>query len=74
MFVFVAASLESATNQAFGRWIVVNWTHISPAGCVMEQAPGLGFGQPEWDRRTEGGSAAALGKCVVRAFGIVFGW
>lgn len=50
MFVFVAASLESATNQAFGRWIVLNWTNISPEACVMEQAPGLGFGYPERDQ------------------------
>lgn len=47
MFVFVAASLESATNQAFGRWIFLNLTHISPTKSVMEEVSGLGFGHRE---------------------------
>lgn len=64
MFVFVAASLESATNQAFGRWIVLNWSNISPEACVMEQAPG-------WALGTQSGTRV---KCVVRASGIVFWW
>lgn len=47
MFVFVAASLESATNQAFGRWIFLNWTHISSTKFVLEKVSGLGFGHRE---------------------------
>jgi len=53
MFVFVAASQESTANQAFGRWIFLNWTHISPTEFVMEKVSGLGFGQREQSQRTD---------------------